>query len=211
VEKPSKETLEAAIRERCAAGDYRRAIEAALAGYGHEFLGYLVNEARGEESVDDLLGEFRKNVLTGIPQFRWESTFRTWAFRILRNTVARHRRDLALRSPPPPPAPSDSSPRVMPRLEEPLSISKIPHEITSIPGRVQKREEERLLREMLDKLTEDERRLLFSHVERELTFEQIAEEMSAQGAGKVTAAALRKRYERIQKKLREMAEAEGLR
>jgi RNA polymerase sigma-70 factor, ECF subfamily len=81
-----RKKLETRLRELCQAEEYRRAAELALDGYGPEIRKMLQVALKDPCQVDDVYGMFSEAVLTSLPGFRWESSFRTWVYGVARNT-----------------------------------------------------------------------------------------------------------------------------
>src|SRR5689334_2877265 len=80
-----RKAQELEIRRLCESGDMGRAIEVALSAYGQSIQKLMHSVLRDEELARDAYGIFCESLLTSLPSFRWESSFRTWAFRVARN------------------------------------------------------------------------------------------------------------------------------
>ncbi|MBE7447562.1 MAG: sigma-70 family RNA polymerase sigma factor [Kofleriaceae bacterium] len=90
--------LERLIRERFDAGDFAAAATAAIRGYGPELFGFLIGLAGDVSQIaSDAFAAFCADLWRDLPRFRWESTFRTWAYMIARATSSTGRRASAAR------------------------------------------------------------------------------------------------------------------
>ena len=76
---------EEAIRTLCTTGDYAGALTAALQRYGDELFGFLYGLARDRAQADDVFSSMCEAMWRALPGFRWESSLRTWMYRIARN------------------------------------------------------------------------------------------------------------------------------
>jgi RNA polymerase sigma-70 factor, ECF subfamily len=195
-----REKLELDIHELCRQGDLTGAVERALEGYGQEIMRLMASVLHDYERSRDAFSLFSENLLKGLSGFRWESSFRTWAYRLARNACYQVMHAPAGR-------------------EQPVSVSAMPDEAhkprseTRPWQRTSVKERFRALRESLDP---EERMLLLLRVDQRLSWEEVARVM-AEGDSPLTnvelkrkAAALRQQFQRIKTHLRSMAEEEGL-
>jgi RNA polymerase sigma-70 factor (ECF subfamily) len=70
------------IRRLAAAGDDRAAATAAIRQLGPQVLRYLRSILHDEDDVEDAFSIFAEALWRGLPRFRWESSLRTWSFRL---------------------------------------------------------------------------------------------------------------------------------
>jgi RNA polymerase sigma-70 factor (ECF subfamily) len=195
-----REKLELEIHELCQRGDMAGAVERALEGYGQEIMRLMASVLHDYERSRDAFSLFSENLLKGLSGFRWESSFRTWAYRLARNACYQVMHAPAGR-------------------EQPVSMSAMPDEAhkprseTRPWQRTSVKERFRALRESLDPR---ERMLLLLRVDQRLSWEEVARVMEegdtpmASAELKRKAAALRQQFQRIKTHLRSMAEEEGL-
>jgi RNA polymerase sigma-70 factor (ECF subfamily) len=195
-----REKLEQEIRELCQRGDTAGAVERALQGYGMEIMRLMASVLHNPELAKDAFSVFCESLLKGLPAFRWESSFRTWAYRLARNACYQlvH-------------APS--------ARETPVSASGIPeaplrHRSDTRPWqRTSVKERFRALRESLEP---DERMLLLLRVDQRLAWTEVArvmwdsDEPATSAALTRKATALRQQFQRIKTHLRQMAIEQGL-
>jgi RNA polymerase sigma-70 factor (ECF subfamily) len=184
--------LETELAAHLARGEVDRAATLAIEGYGPAVLGYL-GSMLDEDDAQDAFSLFAENLWRGLPAFRWECSARAWAFRLAWFAVARLMRDPYRRHGQRLPTTAAS------RLAASVAAS------TTL-AREARSDRFRKLREALDP---EDRTLLVLRLDRELPWEEIAQVLSTDAAP-VTAAALRKRFERLKARLAELARAEGL-
>jgi RNA polymerase sigma-70 factor (ECF subfamily) len=195
-----RDALEQEVRALCEKGDTGGAVERTLQGYGRELLRLMHSVLHQPELARDAFSLFCENLLKGLPGFRWESSLRTWSYRLARNACYQ-----VLHAP---------SAR-----EQPMSLSTLPDQAehfrteTSPWQRTSVKERFRQLRE---RLKPEERMLLMLRVDQRLAWTEIARVM-AEGGEEVEgpaltrrAAALRQQFQRLKTHLRELAEEEGL-
>ncbi|XXF75101.1 sigma-70 family RNA polymerase sigma factor [Myxococcaceae bacterium GXIMD 01537] len=201
VESPvEREALEREIRERCERGDIGGAVERTLQAYGRELLRLMHSVLHEPERARDAFSLFSENLLKGLPGFRWESSLRTWTYRLARNACYQ-----VLHAPA--------------RREQPMSLSALPdeadhHRTDTHPW--QRTSVKERFRELRQRLKPEERMLLMLRVDQRLSWMEIARVMTDTGEeGRPVeltrkAAALRQQFQRLKARLRELAEEEGL-
>ncbi len=189
--------LERVIAEHCAAQQYDAAATAAIRGYGPEVLGYFFATTRREHETAEIFSDYCEDLWRGLPKFRGESTFRTWSYRLAYHALARAGRDGAK------------------RRERVVGLAQVP-EIEAIVDHVRtqtlphlKTELKAEVMRLREQLAEDERTLLVLRVDRGLEWEEIASivdpELPTPESIKRLSATLRKRFERLKLRLRELA------
>jgi len=190
--------LEAEIQGHCEAERWGPAATVALEGYGPEVLGYLSAMSRSETDAAEVFSIFCEDLWKGLPAFRWQSSFRTWAYTLARHALYRlsrdpHRRrerNLAL----------SQSPEVFEKVQQVRTTTMI-HLRTETKNR---------FTALRDELEPDDRTLLILRVDRQLSWNEIARIMAEEDdpssdAIKRGAATLRKRFERAKERLRKLA------
>jgi RNA polymerase sigma-70 factor (ECF subfamily) len=190
-----RQAVEADICAHLDRGSLDAAITALLQGYGREILGYLTAVLRDDDLADEAFSQFTEDAWSGLARFRRESSARTWAY-----TLAWH---VALR------LIKDPYKRRAQRwgtsqwsgLAQEIRASTAAHKQTTMKDRVA------ALREQL---APDEQTLLILRLDRELSWKEIAEVMAEAGVPPASEPALRKRFERVKDKLRDLARADGL-
>ncbi len=190
--------LEQQIRDYCDAERWGPAATVALRGYGPEVLGYLSAMCRTETDAAEVFSSFCEDMWKGLPRFRWQSSFRTWAYTLARHALYRMGRDpqrrrernLAL----------SDSPEVFEMAEQVRTT-------TMIHLRTETKNKFTALR---DQLEPDDRTLLILRVDRKLAWNEIAAIMAEEAEPtpeqvRRGAATLRKRFERAKERLRKLA------
>ena len=65
------------------------AMTAAVKGYGPELYGFLAGLTRDPDRASDLFGSLCEQIWKNLAGFRWESSFRVWAYAVARNEFLR--------------------------------------------------------------------------------------------------------------------------
>lgn len=197
VDGADREELERIIRAHCAAREYDAAATAAIKGYGPDILGYLFGATHREQESAEVFSEFCEDLWRGLPGFRGEASFRTWAYHIAYHALARYGRKGARQRK-----------RVVPLAELPEVYALVEHVRTqTLPHlRTEIKDEVVRLREQLE---EDDRTLLILRIDRRLGWDEIAVIIEPEAPTperiKRLSATLRKRFERVKTRLRELA------
>jgi RNA polymerase sigma-70 factor (ECF subfamily) len=180
------------VRQALAAGDVEGAATAALRRHGPGVLGYLC-ALLDEDDAKDAFQLFAEDLWRGLPGFRFEGSLRAWTYRLAWHAAARFSREAWRRR----------------RERLPSSAaSRLAASIASASALAPGGRSERLGR-LREHLSREEQTLLVLRVDRELEWEEVAAVLAGEGAP-ATAAALRKRFERLKAKLQSLARDEGL-
>jgi RNA polymerase sigma-70 factor (ECF subfamily) len=192
--------LEARIRAAFDGGDFAAAATEAIRGYGPELFGFLVGLAHDEQVASDAFSAFCSDLWRDLPRFRWESTFRTWAYMLARHQLYRAARERGKR-----------------RRE--VTPSEAP-EVAALAIAVRTATLEHLRTETKDafadlrgKLDPDDQMLLVLRVDKDLEWRDVARVLGGDkdaAALDRDAAAQRKRFERVKARLRALAREAGL-
>ncbi len=186
------ELEETTIRAAWDQEDFEQAATEALERYGGELLGYLHAMARPPLDADELFSALCERLWIALPTFRWQSSFRTWAYVVARNLLRSGIR--SARGP---------RGRVDPVVTSEISL--IADRVrSSTPAHVRTRAKDRL-QEVREQLDPDDQTLLILRVDRNMAWKDIAEVMHEDGDDRTPAqrgAALRKRFERLKERLR---------
>lgn len=193
-----REALEAQIRGLCDAQQWGPAATTALRGYGPEVLGYLSAMCRTETDAAEVFSSFCEDMWKGLPKFRWQSSFRTWAYTLARHALYRLGRD-----------PQRRRERNVALSDSPevFELAEQVRTTTMIHLRTETKNKFTALREQLEP---DDRTLLILRVDRKLAWNEIAEIMTDEAEPtpeqlRRNAATLRKRFERAKERLRKLA------
>lgn len=197
----AQQRLEATIRAHAERGALKEAATAAIEGYGPELLGFVMALLRDEAAAGDVFSQLCEDIWAGLQGFRWHSSFRTWAYAVARHAVHRHLR----------------SPHV--RRNRPLAdddISQLADRVRSSTLTYLRTEVKEKVTQIREKLDPDDQALLILRVDRNLSWNEVAEILLGEGEGTGgeavarKAAALRKRFERLKEELRRLAREHGL-
>jgi len=176
-----------------AAGDVRGAATEVIRAHGPAVIRYLRALLRDEGAASDAFSLFAEWAWEGIGRFQRESSVRTWALGVAWN-AARRVRDEAWQ-------------KRRKRLNT-SEASKLADQIrTSSPLEFQRQADR--LQELRRELSPIEQNLLVLRVDQQLSWEEIATLFSAAGEP-VSAAVLRKRFERLKARIGALARKRGL-
>jgi RNA polymerase sigma-70 factor, ECF subfamily len=201
VDTAHRDSLEQEIATLCRAGEVERATAIAIEGFGPELLGFVAALLRDEDDANDAFSQLCEDIWKGLNDFEHRSSFRTWAYTLARHAVHRLRRtDGRYRKRV---LPAESG--VVSRVEQQVRTATLPFLRSATKSR---------LTELRSTLPEEEQVLLILRVDRSLGWNEIAEVLSSQplSAEEKTreATRLRKRFQLMKDKLRELAKSEGL-
>jgi RNA polymerase sigma-70 factor (ECF subfamily) len=187
---------DAAVRAACAAGDRDLAATRALDHLGDEILAYLVATGRSEADGSDAFSIFAERLWRSLPEFRWESSLRTWCYLLARRALAEVKRA----------GPNRRARRAVPLSQAP-AISELAAAVRTrtLPHlRTSARDAFAELRASLDSVDAE---LLILRIDRRLPWRDVArvlgdgEDLDAAALDR-RSAALRKRFEVLKVRLR---------
>ncbi len=174
------------------AGEAREAASVVIEAYGPAIFGYVSRLLDPDDALD-AFQQWAEDVWRGLPGFRRECRLRTWCFTLAYHAASRFHRD-----------------PYRARRERLPSSAASRHAASDARSSAMAGAARRAqLRKLEAELSDDERALLHLRHDRELSWDEIGEILSADGPA-VNAAALRKRYERIKEKLGRLAKDAGL-
>ncbi len=186
---------EVQITAKLDGGDIAGAATVALKTYGPAILGYLFAIVRDPDDAEEVFSTFSEDLWKGIAGFQGISSVKTWAYKVAWHAAMRFL----------------SSPhRNRMRRLRTSEASQLAAELcTASTGRLWA-ERQDTLRELRERLSPEEETLIILRLDRHMSWKQIAVVLSADGHPSVESAALRKRYERLTMRLRELAREKGL-
>jgi RNA polymerase sigma-70 factor (ECF subfamily) len=201
-----REALESALRAARARGELRVVATRVVEAYGAEILGFLAavvrdrHDRRDREEAGEVFAQFCEDLWAGLPAFRGEASFRTWAYTLARNAAHRHARDPLRRR-----GVALSDCPELAELEQRARTATLSYLRSDVKDRVSR------LREALDP---DDRMLLILRVDRSMSWNEMADVMidpapSDDAERARGAASLRKRFERIKDRLRKLAQSDA--
>lgn len=199
---PGREHTEEAIRRASSVGDVPLAVRLSLEAYGDEVYAFLHARMHGHADAMDVFSMFCEDLLVGLPRFEWRCSARGYCYRLARSAMARFRR----------------SPQNRRQLHDPLSqVSELPELVEQIRTRTAphlRSEIKERVRALREALPDEDQMLLMLRVDRGLSFRDLAAVMGGEGLTEEAlareSARLRKRFELVKEKLRELARQEGL-
>jgi RNA polymerase sigma-70 factor, ECF subfamily len=200
MEKGERPRVEEDVRRLCEGGQNERAVGVTLERYGPEIGRFLVSVLHDVDLAADAFGIFGECLLKGLPDFRWESSLRTWVYKLARNTCYQLLRSANRREVP---------------ASDPVSSSVAQGERSRTQPWMQTQVKERF-RALREKLEVEERMLLMLRVDQRLSWVEIAQALAEPqerlGGRELErrAASLRQEFQRLKARLRTLAVEEGL-
>lgn len=209
-------SLEESVEDRAdralAAGDHELAATLLLREYGGEVTRFLAAFHRDYDDAAEVFSEFTEALWRAVPSFEHRSSLRTWMYAIARRVSLRHRRDARRRRT-----------RFEPFTESATFVAA-EVEVRSATLSYLRTERRTRLSALRDSLPVEDQMLLVLRVDRKLAWNDLAivlrgDEAPAgapDGGGlsdealKREAARLRKRFQVLKEKLRELGRREGL-
>jgi RNA polymerase sigma-70 factor (ECF subfamily) len=188
---PFDPAREAKVSRLSREGAEQAAAEDLLRGYGGELYQYLVATLRDVNDADEAFAMFCEDAWRGLPGFRHACSYRTWLYQLARHAGLRLRRGEQRRR----------------NLGEPdggSAAERIAAEVRTTTAAYLKTDVKDKFRALRDALRPEDRELLVLRLEHDLEWSDIAAVMGED------AATLRKRFERLKTKMRELAAKAGL-
>ena len=185
---------ELALRALVTAGEFDRATEKTLEAYGGELAGWLRSILPSEADAQDAFSRTSIELWQSLKRYDGRCSLRTWCYMLARHAAARSRG-----------APKNAHEQLV------SQIPSLAHAATKIWTTSQITNEHRrdVYAEIRGTLDGDDQALLTLRVDRDLAWNDIAEillgERAKPDAIAKKAAALRKQFERIKERLRELA------
>jgi len=196
--------VEVLAREAVGARDYTRAATLVIEHYGGDIMAFLAARLRSRSDGEEVFAVFAEKLWLGLPGFEWRCSLKSWAYRLARNAAndfagAAHNREgrrLGL-----------SQHEALAELVDHTRSSTALYRQTGAKDRV---------RELREALPPDDQMLLILRLDKRMDWRELAVAMGHETAALDTAqldreaARLRKRFERVKERLRELATAAGL-
>jgi RNA polymerase sigma-70 factor (ECF subfamily) len=189
------------LRRAWDSADFRAVTTLALERYGPEILGVLAAKLRSASDAADVFSLFAEDLWRGLPRFQWRCTLRAWAHRIARNAAIRWA------------TAGERRPERNVPMEDGgvFELAERVRSSTLVHLRSEVKSEVRRLREELPEL---EQMLLILRIDKALEWPEIAAALADDdldaGELKREAARLRKRFQLVTEKLRELARERGI-
>lgn len=190
---PAERTgLEARVEAAHAADQPHRAVALLVEGYGPELLSFLTASLPDRDVAADVFSQACEDLLRTFSTFRHQCSYRTWVYALARTAMRRHFDDPHAR-----------------RREPLVSSLDVEAARRSTTAAFLKTDWKDRFRALRDVLAPEDRALLVLRVDREMAWADIVTVWNEQAKAPVTAASLRKRFERIKLTLREHATTAG--
>ncbi len=200
--------VELSVRSALERGDHETATTVAIKAYGPEVLGLLVGVLHGHDLASDAFSVFAERLWTSMPKFQGNCSMRTWVYLLARRAardVVRSERPRGARNVPLSLAPNVSA-----------LVARVRTQTLSILAE----EKVAAFAELRRELPEEDQQLLVLRVDRGLAWEDLAlifldenEDAAAPidpAALKRESARLRKRFQLVKDRLRELGRERGL-
>ncbi len=195
-----RERLEEEIHDLCRRGELHLAVDRIMRGYGRDIRKMMNSVLPDDERAQDAFGLFSERLLKGLKNFRWESSFRTWAYRMARNACLKQV--------------NAASAREIAVTRSALPEHSLRQRTATNPWqRTDVKERFRALRKSLDS---QDQKLLALRLDQNLPWQEVARAMAPpeeplRGEALARrAAAMRQQFQRIKARLRTLALQEGL-
>ncbi|WP_309890273.1 sigma-70 family RNA polymerase sigma factor [Archangium sp.] len=195
MESGARQQLEQRIREFCLRGETGHAVQTALEGYGPEFMRLLGSILHDREQARDAYSALTEHLLMDLPTFRWDCSFRTWAYQVARHIAYRMIASPAARKLP------VSLGALRDEAHRERSLTK-PWLQSTVKAR---------FRELREQLSPHEQAILAFRLDQRMSWQEVAramagpEDVLSPGALDRRAAVLRQQFQRIKERLRELA------
>jgi RNA polymerase sigma-70 factor (ECF subfamily) len=177
------ETIESHLER----GDLDAAASLIVRQLGPEILGYLLSIVRDDDAAKEVFARFCERLWKALPAFRRESSVKTWAYRLAWNSVATFLREPF---------------RKRARALDDLPASREVQLVWSTRTKDRIATNDRLAAIRAELAPEDQT-LLVLRYDRDLAWDEIAWIMEEEQGEVVTPQALRKRFERLKRSLKE--------
>jgi RNA polymerase sigma-70 factor (ECF subfamily) len=192
-----------AIREACARGDVRAATAALLESFGPEILGYMQGMHRDPDVADDVFSLFCERVYASIGRFEWRCSARTWAYVLARRAAL----DYARRE--------DRRAQRVRAFDGDSELSAVAARVRTETSLCLRTDTKRAVRELRERLPEEDRVLLVLRVDRQLSWLDLARVFQGdvecdEEAITRESARLRKRFQLIKEQLRAWCQEAGI-
>lgn len=194
------DTIEEQLRAHHQAQQWAEAATVGLRHFGPELLRFAATMMRSASAAEDAFAEACERIWLGLPGFRFESSFRTWAFTITRRVCVQHLREPHRR-------------RACP-LSEAGPLSELQEQVRTQTQPYLRDEAKDRLGELRASLTAEDQAILTLRLDRGLSWSEIERVMDDEEASpqerKRREAALRKQFERLKERLRLLAKKSGV-
>lgn len=192
---------ESDLRRAWDKGDYTTVVTQLLQGHSRAILGFLIARLKSESDASDVYSMFFEDLWKGIKGFQWRCTLRAWAYRIARNAMTRWQ------------TAGYRSPERNVSIEH-SAVLEVADHVRSSTLNYLRSEVKTEMRRLREELSPDEQMLLILRVDKDLGWSEIAAALADRDLApdelKREAARLRKRFQLLIDKLRDLARSRGI-
>jgi RNA polymerase sigma-70 factor (ECF subfamily) len=194
-----REVLEEQLRALCGEGRRSDAATMAVRAYGPEILGFLAALHRDPDEAADVFSQFCEDLWRGLPSFELRASFRTWLYVLARHASYRYFRRQTRR-------------KKAVRLADCPELEQVAARVRTATMSFLRSQSRDRLTALRESLPPDDQALLILRVDKNLDWNDLARvfhpEETLQGkALEREAARLRKRYQLLKDRLRELVRA----
>jgi RNA polymerase sigma-70 factor (ECF subfamily) len=201
VDVTERTVLESEVATLCDRGDIDSAATMTIEGYGPELLGLILALVRDEPLGSDIFASVCERIWRGLPGFERRASLRTWVYQLARHEVVNFQRQEIRRR--------------ARQVHESAVISRIEQQVRSTTINYLRTQNKSRFAKLRESLSLEDQALLILRVDRALDWNDIVTVMH-EGATpdaetvKRESARLRKRFQAVKERLRELAADEGL-
>jgi RNA polymerase sigma-70 factor (ECF subfamily) len=185
--------------------DFESVTRIVLTDYGLELYSFVLAQFRGQSSsAEEVFSEFTEDLWRALPKFEWRCSIRAWCYKLARSASSRYRR-----------SPHNRADRRVPLSDVPLLSEAVqrlrtetqPHLRSEVKNKVQR---------LREKLVQEDQDLLILRIDRNLSWRDVVhamhepDDVPTNEQARRLEAALRQRFAEVKKRLRRLAEEEGL-
>lgn len=198
------EDLEERIRACCQSEDYATAATLVIEHHGSDILALLISRLGTRTDADEVFGIFSEKLWMGLPGFEWRCRVKGWAYMLARNAANDFRG-----------AAHNRAHRRIPLSQHP-SLALLAERVRNTTANYRRTATRDRMRALRERLPPDDQMLLILRVDQELSWRDLVAAMAdgSQPPDTATldreASRMRKRFERVKTRLRELAVEDGL-
>jgi RNA polymerase sigma-70 factor, ECF subfamily len=197
----TQDDRDAELRALVEAGELDGAATRFMEQHGGDILAFLAVRFRDQSAASEVFSDFTEDFWRGLSGFRWRTSLRSWAYTLARNAANRYQR---------------STHRREARLVRPNQTPDCPQERRPSTAAFLKTEVKKRMRELRYRLPAEDQTLLVLRIDKGLSWNELAVVFSGEGDAMEEAEVLRwagrlrQRFATIKRRLRSLAEKEGL-
>jgi RNA polymerase sigma-70 factor (ECF subfamily) len=186
------------------AEDFTTAATLFIEHYWEEIYAYLLARAPSEDEASEVMSEFAENFWQGLPDFRWHSSLRSWAYTLARNAFSRYLKE-----------PRRRRERSVPPAQQNQYFATVAEKRTATK-KYRRTEIKSRMRRIREKLSDEDQTILVLRVDRKFSWRELAMIISGRGEDmeereiEQWSARLRQRFRKIKARLKVLAREEGL-